>query len=91
MTLQKENMHQKQQNYDNKLTCINFFFKSQVIFFPETRTSTICFHFGNVCIVGIFFFSPNFKHPLKITHFFLKIRIGSKMIEEKYACLTISF
>lgn len=51
MILQNENKHQRQQNYDNKLYPHSF--KSQAIFFPETKSSTTRFHFGNVCIVGV--------------------------------------
>jgi len=79
---------------DNKIMTtnyINFFKISSYIFFPETKTSTICFHFGNVYIVGNFFFSQLQTSFENSTYFFLKIRNGSKMREEKYACLTIIF
>lgn len=78
----------------NYISC--FLFLWNLIIFPETKPPAIRFRFGDGYMVGVDFLFSNLQHLLKITpwllyFFLLKIRNGSKMIEEKYAGLTIIF
>lgn len=69
MILWSDDMHQRQQNYYNKLCkLLDFSPKSQVIFSPKSRTFTICFHFAN-CIL-LFAFPPQLQTAFANNTFF---------------------